>query len=145
MFRELYWCAYGDIKDMPEPKPVDEPRKPEKPYYDRHSIMFRLNGAELTPEELNRDYEFYSNLCFSNERVLWTISGGGGGSGPLHHLLTEILYDNNYAFGPTRKQRGWPPERLAEVDAIGVYKRKEAPLKRVVRTSKSTKQTQKSK
>lgn len=124
MFRELYWCAYGDIKDMPKPEPRDERSQFGTPYFDEFGIMFRMNVADLTEEELKRDYQFYSNLYIRNETVWWTLSGGGAGGGPLHNFLGVVRLDNNYAFGPTKKQKGWPDERLAEVDAVGVYKLK---------------------
>ena len=121
MFRELYWCAYGDVQDMPKPRALE---RKQGLYFDEFEIIFKLSAANVTLEELKRDYEFDSNLYASDGQVMWTRSGGGGSGGPLHHFLNEVRLDNNYAFGPTKKQRGWPTERLAEVGAIGVYQRK---------------------
>lgn len=129
MFNELYWCAYGDIQDMPKPKPRNDEPKRAVPYFDEFEIMFRVNVSNLTPEELKRDYEFYCNLYAADGNIWWTNTGGGAGGGPLHNFLGVVHMDNNYAFGPTKKQRGWPTERLAEMEAVGVYKRKELPVK----------------
>lgn len=136
MFRELYWCAYGDITDMPEPR--DEKPKNKTLHFDEFEIMFRLSAADVTPEELTRDYEFYSNLYADGGSIWWT-HGGGASGGPLHNFLSVVRLDNNYAFGPTKKQRGWPTERLAEVDAVGVYKRKEPLVKLGQRTGSAKK------
>jgi hypothetical protein len=129
MMSDLYWCAYGDIQDMPKPKSRDEGPKNKILYFDKFEIMFRMSVADITAEELARDYEFYSNLYVSRSTIWWTHGLGGASGGPLHNFLSVVRLDNNYAFGPTRKQRGWPTERLAEVDAVGVYKRKEPPVK----------------
>lgn len=129
MFNELYWCAYGDIQDMPKPELREEKHKRAVPYFDEFQIMFRVDVAEVTAEELKRDYEFYCNAYASGENIWWTNSGGGGAGGPLHNFLGILRLDNNYAFGPTKKQSGWPAERLAEKDAVGVYKRKELPVR----------------
>jgi hypothetical protein len=137
MMRNLYWCAYGDIQDMAKPR--EEKPKSNRLHFDEFEIMFRLNVADVTPEELTRDYEFYSNLYAVGGTIWWTNGGDGAGGGPLHNFLSLVRMDNNYAFGPTKKQRGWPPERLAEVDAVGVYKRKEPAGKLGQRSSESAK------
>jgi hypothetical protein len=52
--------------------------------------------------------------------AFWRWMGGGR----LHDFLNVLRIDKTYAFGPTKKQKGWPPERLAKMHAVGVYKLK---------------------
>ena len=71
---------------------------------------------------------------------------GGACGGPLHNFLGVVRLDINCAFGPTKKQKGWPPERLAEVDAVRVYKLKQPIVKsgrRIGGTAKTSKRAQK--
>ncbi len=136
MFRELYWCAYGDIKDMPKPQPVDERPRSGLPYFDEFGIMFRMNVADLTPEELSRDYEFYANLYIKKETVWWTNIGGGAGGGAATQFSREWFGWTATMPSVLQKKQAWPMERLAEVDAVGVYKRREPVVKTAKRPQK---------
>ena len=129
LIRQLYWCAYGDIQDMPKPAPRDDGRERPSRYFDEHGIMFSMKASNLTPEELKRDYKFYCNAYAKGNKVWWSGLGGGASGGPIHDFLNVVRGDNNYAFGPTKTQQGWSAENLAKVNAVGVYKRKEPPVK----------------
>lgn len=122
MFGDLYWQAFGEFKNLP--KEISEREGRDKLHFDEYGICFRLDEKELTAEELERDFEFCNNLVILNEKIWWTNSGGGAGGGRLPDFLNILRVDKTYAFGPTRKQRGWPPEKLAKLQAVGVYKLK---------------------
>ena len=124
LVRELYWCALDDIKNIPEPEPEVDRHRPTTPYFDDYGIMFRLDATNLTQEELVRDYEFCHNVYASGDTIWWTRTQGGGNGGAIHDFLNDVRSDNNYAFGPTKKQSGWPTAKLAELKAVGVYQRK---------------------
>lgn len=122
---QTYWCAFDDFSQLPKPKP-----KPEKvvegtglPYYDEYEIMFSLKGRKLSAEELKRDYVFCMNLYAKDDNIFWAISKNTSAGGPLHHFLHELCIGNNYAFGPTKAHRGFTKAKLAEMGAVGVYKR----------------------
>jgi hypothetical protein len=132
MIRNAYWCAYGDIQDMPKPPLRDSQQETPIRYFDEFGIVFSLHAADVSLEELKHDYEFYCNLYAKGNTIWWGNPGGGASGGPLHNFLNVVRGDNNYAFGPTRTQRGWPTEKLAKLNAVGVYKRKE-PLVKVGR------------
>ena len=137
MLSELYWCAYGDIQDMPKPEPQDD--EPGVRYFNQYEIMFSLGASELSADELEKDYEFYCNLYAHEATIWWGNPGGGASGGPLYSFLNIVRTDNNYAFGPTKTQKGWSSERLSKVKAVGVYKRKEAQIKVASRKSGRTK------
>jgi hypothetical protein len=125
MLTDLYWDAFGEFKAMPVIESKPEKPKRNIPYFDEFQIMFAVSATEVTPDSLKRDYEFYSNAYAAKGTIWWTNSGGSAGGGPFHDLLNVVKLDNNYAFGPTKKQVGWPTQKLAELNAVGVYKRKE--------------------
>ena len=79
---------------------------------------------DLTLEALQSDYEFYCNSYAGENGIWWTNVGGGGSGGPLDNFLSVLSLDGNYAFGPPKKQKGWTLDRLAEKNAVGVYKLK---------------------
>ena len=79
---------------------------------------------DLTLDTLQSDYEFYCNAYVGENEIWWTNGGGGGSGGPLDNFLSTLSLDGDYAFGPPRKQRGWTLDRLAENQAVGVYKMK---------------------
>jgi len=126
MFTDLYWDAFGEFKAMPVTDSKPAKAKRNIPYFDEFQIMFSLRSSEVTPDTLKGDYEFYCNAYAAQGTIWWTNSGGSAGGGPFHDFLNIVKLDNNYAFGPTKKQAGWPTEKLAELNAVGVYKRKEA-------------------
>lgn len=136
MFSDLYWDAFGEFKFM-MPEEPKEGEKRKVPYFDEFGIIFQIKVAELSPEELKSDYEFYCNAYVKGKNVWWTNPGGGGAGGPLDNFLGILRLDNNYAFGPTKKQKGWDVSKLAELNAVGVYKKKEAPVSVSKRVTKS--------
>ena len=124
LFSDLYWDAFGEFGKMP---PVEEKNawpEPVQPYFDEYQIMFRAAITELTADELKRDYEFCNNLVIRGEKVWWTNSGGGASGGELHHFFNVLRIDKEFAFGPTKVQKGWPLERLTKMNAVGTYKLK---------------------
>lgn len=82
--------------------------------------------TDLSLDNLQRDYDFYSNAYAEGGSVWWATTTGGGRGGPLDNFLGVLRMDNNYAFGPVKKQKGWSLDRLKEKNAIGVYKLKAA-------------------
>lgn len=129
MFSDLYFDAFTEFKAMPQREESSFGPKRTQSHFDEFQIMFRVDVSDVTPEELKRDYEFYCNAHSSGSNIWWTNPGGGGSGGPLHNFLSILHMDNNYAFGPTRKQAGWPIQKLTEKDAVGIYKRKEQPVR----------------
>ena len=122
MFADLYWDAFDELKKVPKDEAAKDVSSKE-PYFDRHGIRFRLDETEITEEELVRDFEFCGNLVIQDEMIWWTHSEGANG-GRLDNFLNSLRIDKAYAFGPTKKQKGWPPEKLAKLHAVGVYKLK---------------------
>ena len=78
----------------------------------------------LTLDTLQSDYKFYCNAYVGRNEIWWTNVGGGADGGPLDNFLSILSLDGDYAFGPPRKQTGWSLERLAEEQAVGVYRLK---------------------
>lgn len=92
------------------------------PETERRPLAFRR--LDISLEDLARDYEFTGNLYLGDGMVHWTNIGGGSADGPLDNFLCILCMDNNRAFGPIKKQKGWTLKRLEEYYAVGVYKLK---------------------
>lgn len=130
MFADLYWDSSEECSGI-QNRELEKSRFTRSiPYYDEHDIMFRLDAANLTAEDLKRDFEFYGNAYAKSGLIYLTHSRGGAGGHELHGFLGLIRLDRCYAFGPTKKQSGWPPDKLAEVGAVGVYRRKTSKARR---------------
>lgn len=101
----------------------------------RYSIRF----SDLSEEQMDEAYKFYANLFAKDSVIWWTSPGGRCGGGSLDDFFSILHMDGDYAFGPTKKQSGWPMEKLDEIGAIGVYKKVAAkpksPAKRTSRKS----------
>jgi hypothetical protein len=118
---KLYWSAYHELqKEMP----IEPSHSRTIPYFNEFGLAMSFNAASLSLDELLRDYKFYGNVYAKSGKIWWTVSGGSAGGGPLHSFLQKVQLDNNYAFGPTKNQTGWPAHKLSELEAIGVYKRR---------------------
>lgn len=83
-----------------------------------------LRRLDISTEDLERDYEFTGNVYLEDGYAHWTNTGGGSANGLLDNFLTVLCMDNNRAFGPIKKQKGWALKRLEEKGSIGVYKLK---------------------
>lgn len=136
IFSTLYWCASDDIGNIPKPKPSKAWDVRTIPYFDEFQIMFRMDISEVTPEVLAKDYEFESNLYAKDGEIWWGSAAGSTGGCPLHEFLGKLKLDNDYAFGPTKNRGGWKTEKLAELNAVGVYKRKTTPVHSNVKPKK---------
>lgn len=118
-----YWCAFDEFNRTPKPQPTKQHYQRSEPYFDEYDIAFQLNGKELTLEQLHKDYVFCMNIYVADGNVWWALNGKMSSGGPLHDFLNELRL-SNYAFGPTKAHRGFTKAKLAEMNAVGVYKKK---------------------
>ncbi|QIF05187.1 hypothetical protein [Roseimicrobium sp. ORNL1] len=125
MFGDTYWDAFNEFRNMHASIESEQGVSRKAPCFDETVTMFRLDATLLSPEELKRDYNFYFNAFLENGSVVWARRGGGSCSHSLPTFLDIVQDDNNFAFGPAKSVSGWTIAKLAEVNAVGLYKRKE--------------------
>lgn len=90
--------------------------------FDVHSIICAARLRDLNESDLASHYKFYCNVYLEDNLIKWTHALGGSSNGGLDRFLQILRVDNNYAFGPCQKQKGWSLVRLSDLNAIGVYK-----------------------
>ena len=134
MLSGLYWEAFGEFRRMPKRKEDEAARG--VPYFDAEQIMFRVDAKDLSPEELKKDYQFYFNAHVSDGRIWLRHSEHHASGGHLGDFLHNLRIDNDFAFGPTKPGSGLTLEKLAAMNAVGVYKRKDPPASLAVKRKK---------
>lgn len=125
MLSDLCWDFLSEFQPPSVIPDTLEADIPKLPHFDEYQIAFRVDVADVTMDELKRNYKFHGNGFASGKNIWISLGGSNAGGGPLHNFLGNLRLDNNYAFGPTKSQRGLTTAKLVELGAVGVYKRKD--------------------
>ena len=89
--------------------------------FSEFGLRYAVRLDEIAEGVLKSDYEFRHNIFIEDDTVWWTHDGGGRSGSSFDHFLTELRLDNDFAFGPPKKQAGWPIAKLESLNAIGAY------------------------